>query len=129
MQWPVYNRKVRNLTFMIIYLIASVVITFRVIYESPEEKAIREYFGLPKRTPWPIYVILVAGLVTVYILLFKVQERRRRYVAASSGAAGFLYLALFRSFWWGGGITIAVMLTIVVVGWLYPARNTDRSQV
>jgi hypothetical protein len=132
MRWPVYNRKVRNLTFMIMYLIASMVIVFMINYERPEEKAIREYFNLPKNPAWPIYLIyamLAAGLCVVYIFLFKIEERRRRYVAASFGAAGFLWLALFHHFWWGGFIGVAVMLAIVLIGWLYPARNTDRGQV
>lgn len=129
MQWPVYNREVRNLTFMVIYLIAGVVMVFMANYESPEEKAIREYFGVPKRTLWPIYVVVLAVFwVVVYLFLFKVEERRRPYIALSFLAASFLNLALSHYFWWGWAISLAVILAIVVIGWLYPARNTNRGQ-
>jgi hypothetical protein len=132
MQWPVYNRKVRNLTFMVTYLIAGVVIVFGLNYETPEQKAIREYFGVPKRTLWPIIVgvavVLAVVWVEVYLVLFKVEERRRRYIALSVPAGYFLSLPLSHYFWWGWAIGPAVMLAIVVICWLYPARNTNRGQ-
>jgi len=49
MQWPIENRKVRNLTVIIMFLVSSVAIIFFTHYESPEEKAIRDWVGAPKK--------------------------------------------------------------------------------
>jgi hypothetical protein len=124
MQWPLRNKKIRNITALVSFLIIGLVMLFFVQHESPEEKAFREWAGAPKITPWPVYVAVIGGACFVYILFFKVEERRQKYLGLLLQAAYFICLALIPS-WWNWAIGLAVMMAIALIGWLYPARNTD----
>jgi len=125
------NKKIRGITAIVLFLIISLVALFFLQHESPEEKAIREWAGGPKRTLWPlwpIYAALVVGACMLYILFFKVEERRKKYLGLLVPAVHFFCVILISS-WWNWAIGMAGVLAIILIGWLYPARNTDRGQV
>lgn len=125
MHWALRNKKVRGITAIVLFLIIILVMLFFVQHESPEEKAIREYFGVPKRTMWdlwPLYLVLIGGVCVLYILFFKVEERRKKYVGMLLPLVSSFCVILIPS-WWNWAIGIATMLAIVLIGWLYPARS------
>jgi hypothetical protein len=127
MYWPLRNKKIREITALVLFLIIGLVALFFAQYESPAEKAIREWAGGPKRTLWtlwPIYAPVVVGACGLYILFFKVEKRRQIYLGLLIQAAVSLCLILIPS-WWNLAIGLAVMLALILIGWLYPARNID----
>ena len=126
MQRPLSNKKVLGITALVAFLIVGLMALFVVQYESPEQKAFREWTGVKKITPWSLYALFVGGACVLYILSFKVSERRQKYLGPLVSAAGFICVILIPSeFHWRGAIVMAIMLAIVLIGWLYPARNSD----
>jgi hypothetical protein len=128
MQWPLRNKKVRGITAIVLFLTIILVMLFFVQHESPEEKAIREYFGVPKRTLWalwPLYLALIGGAGVLYIMFFKVEERRKKYLGMLLLPTHFFCITLIPS-WWNWAIGMAAMLAIVLIAWLYPARSIRR---
>jgi|RhiMethySRZTD1v2_1073278.scaffolds.fasta_scaffold2295113_1 hypothetical protein len=129
MHWPLKNKKIRGITAIVLFLIIGLVFPLLALHESPEEKAIREWAGGPKKTLWilwPIYLVLIGGVCVLYILIFKVEERRKKYVAMLLPLACSFCITLIPS-WWNWAIGMATMLAIVLIGWFYPARSI-RSQ-
>jgi ABC-type antimicrobial peptide transport system permease subunit len=130
MHWPLRNKKVRGITAIALFLITCLVMLFFLQHESPEEKAIREWAGAPKRTLWmlwPIYLVLIGGACVLYILFFKVEERRQKYLGMIIPAATFSFLYLIPSESnWRWPIMLIVQLAIVLIAWLYPARSIRR---
>jgi TctA family transporter len=128
MYWPLRIKKIRDITALVLFLIIGLVALFFAQYESPAEKAIQEWAGGPERTLWtlwPIYATVVVGACGLYILFFKVEKRRQIYLGLLIQAAVSLCLILIPS-WWNLAIGLAVMLALILIGWLYPARNIDR---
>jgi multisubunit Na+/H+ antiporter MnhB subunit len=99
MQWPLRNKKIRGITAIVLFLIIGLALLFFAQHESPEEKAIREWAGGPKRTLWPLYVALIGGACTLYILFFRVEERRKKYLGMLLPAVYFFCLILLPSRW------------------------------
>jgi hypothetical protein len=128
MQWPLRNKKVRGITAIVLFLIISLVMLLFVQHESPEEKAIREYFDVPKRTVWslwPLYLVLIGGACIVYIMVFKVEERRKKYLGMLLLPTCIFCITLIPS-WWNWAIGMVAMVAIVLIAWLYPARAIRR---
>jgi|SoiMethySBSTD1v2_1073268.scaffolds.fasta_scaffold340032_1 hypothetical protein len=128
MQFSLTTLKARKLAIIIMFLIISVVALIWAHYEPAEQKEIREWAGAPKPTPWPVYVALALGAGVVYIMVAKIAERRLRYIGACLPAAALLSIYLLDDFWWNWIVGYAVMLAIVLIGWLYPARNASGDQ-
>jgi len=128
MQYPLRNKKIHGITAIVLFLITSLVLLFFAQHESPAEKAFRELAGVPKKTPWSLYLAMIGGACMLYILFVKVEERRQKYLGLLLPVAYFLYVDLSPS-WWNWAIGPAGMLAIVLIGWLYPTRNTDRGQI
>lgn len=127
MQWPRYEtvRKVMGMTIAFVCFVAAV---WYINYETPEEKAIREWAGWTRPNLWWVYLSMAAGVVAVYILLFKVEETRQRRIAVPFAALILIGLFLLPDFWLKGFLALAFILAIVLVGWLYPARDSGGGQ-
>ena len=128
MQLPIVDRKARGFTGVFIFLVATVAILYMSVHQDPEVAAALEHSGISRGSFWPIYLVAVGAFCIVYMLLFKIEGKRQLYSFYSFGLSGLLVVALFHSFWWRGYVALAVMLAILLIAQLYPARNADGGQ-
>jgi hypothetical protein len=123
MRFSLTTLKARKLAMIIMFLIMSVAALIFAHYEPAEVKMVRKLIGAPKPTPWPIYLLVALGASVIYIMVAKIKERRLQYIGAILPFATFLSLFLLDHFWWNWILGCAVMLAIVLIGWLYPSTS------
>lgn len=134
MQWPGYVtvRKCVALTFTILLFVAGV---YYLNYKSPERQAYEElrgemtraagmeWKGAPQPNHWPFYAFMAGGVLAVYILFFKVEERRAQRIVAPVAGALIVGNFLLPDFGSKGEFTLAVMLAVTLIAWLYPSTS------
>lgn len=128
MQWPLKHWTVRKYTALTLALIVFGWAVFAINYETPEEKAMREWAGWTRPSLWWLYLGLAAGVFAVYILFFRVGGGRRMYVGLPFVASILFCLVVFREFWWNWIVALALLLAFVLIGWLYPPRDSGGGQ-
>lgn len=123
MQYPLSNRRVRGYTALVLAILTFVWVVYQLNYEPPEIEALREWVGAGEiKTLWLSYVPIAAGVFGIFALFFKFEAGRHPYVPLLLLVAVIFCLWLFQGFWWNWVVALALMLGLLFIGQLYPAR-------
>jgi hypothetical protein len=123
MQYPLSNRKVRGYTALVLAILTFVAFVYQLNYELSEIEALREWVGGTKPNLWLNYTSIAAGVFGIFALFFKIEAGRHQYVPLFLLVAVIFCLWLFQGFWWNWVVALALMLGLLLIGRLYPART------
>ena len=128
MQFTLNKTNACRLIVFGLFLVGQLGLILYMTHESPEERAIREWVGVPETDSTILYLMLLMATSAAVILLFRIQESRRKVVGMLVVIAAIFPVLLMR-FQWRWIVSAAAVMLIVLIGWLYPSKRADRDQI